>query len=291
MNYKTIYDDFISDRREKEIELKRSGGYYERHHVSPVLQGRDDSPANLICLTAGDHFFAHLCLAKAYGGKHWKAVEAMVNMPGSSCRRDLIPVRRWVERARTESAKFHSTKAKAQHAKHGLTEKSHTPLANMKRSETVKQYIHWTDGERSVRIKAHETPPAGFWRGRTIFNKSHYSSPEYKQLLSERSKTMDRSYMTGESNVMRRMTPQERQAWREKTKEAHNRPEVRAKKGARGDKNVMRANPSALMKMIASNKINAERKKRFCEESAYAGDRRRVTKEMVESWFSGLKES
>lgn len=44
--------------------------------------GGNDSEGNLIALTAGDHFFAHLLLAKVYGGKMWAAVVAMANLCG-----------------------------------------------------------------------------------------------------------------------------------------------------------------------------------------------------------------
>lgn len=291
MNYQRIYDLFIADRREKEDALKSSGVYCERHHIVPVLNGRDDSPANIIYLTAGDHFFAHLCLAKAHGGRHWKAVEALVNLPGSSKRRDLIPARWWVEKARAESAKFHSEKAKVQHARHGLSEKANSPEARAKKAATLRQYIHWTNGERNIRLKEQDTPPEGFRRGRTFFNKSGYQAPEYKKLLSERSKTLDRSYMTGDGNFMNRMTPEERLAWREKMREVHNRPEVRAKKGFAGDRNVMRSNPEAKAKMMASRSVYAQRKAQFIVGSGYSGNRRLITKVMVDTWFSNLPET
>ncbi|OAM77710.1 hypothetical protein A3840_08750 [Devosia elaeis] len=39
--------------------------------------GGSDDPANLVKLTPEDHFFAHLLLAKAYGGKQWFSVIRM----------------------------------------------------------------------------------------------------------------------------------------------------------------------------------------------------------------------
>lgn len=75
MDYKRIYLEFIADRRERS-----SIGYTEKHHVVPRSMGGSDEPANIIALTPEDHFFAHLLLAKAYGGSQWGGVFAMASM-------------------------------------------------------------------------------------------------------------------------------------------------------------------------------------------------------------------
>lgn len=74
MNYARIYEEFISDRRAKEPELS---GYSEKHHIVPQSRGGGNEASNLIRLTAEDHFFAHLLLAKMYGGGMWTAVRLM----------------------------------------------------------------------------------------------------------------------------------------------------------------------------------------------------------------------
>lgn len=74
MDYKSIYDQFIDDRRLKESALLASGDYNERHHIVPRSHGGDDSPDNLICLTPEDHYFAHLLLAKLHGGGMWSCL-------------------------------------------------------------------------------------------------------------------------------------------------------------------------------------------------------------------------
>ena len=79
MDYQRIYDEFIADRRSKEADLIASGEYFERHHVVPRSMGGADDASNLIALTAGDHYFAHLCLAKAHGGRQWAAAFMMSN--------------------------------------------------------------------------------------------------------------------------------------------------------------------------------------------------------------------
>jgi hypothetical protein len=77
MDYKRIYDAFIKGRRIKEASLI---GYVERHHILPKCMGGGDNSENLIRLTPEDHYFAHLLLAKAYGGKNWVAVHAMCHL-------------------------------------------------------------------------------------------------------------------------------------------------------------------------------------------------------------------
>jgi hypothetical protein len=77
MNYQKIYDRFIADRKTRESDLVASGVYTERHHIVPRSMGGSNAKDNLVYLTAGDHFFAHLLLAKAYGGNMWFAANMM----------------------------------------------------------------------------------------------------------------------------------------------------------------------------------------------------------------------
>jgi hypothetical protein len=74
MNYKRIYDQFIEDRLNKQ---PNKPDYFEVHHILPRSLGGSNDPSNLIRLTAEDHLFAHLLLAKIHGGKMWIAVQAM----------------------------------------------------------------------------------------------------------------------------------------------------------------------------------------------------------------------
>lgn len=86
MDYKRIYADFIKDRRDKEPSLV---GYSERHHILPKCMGGGNEASNLIRLTPEDHFFAHLLLAKAYGGTLWAPIAFMVN----GTRKDYKPLK------------------------------------------------------------------------------------------------------------------------------------------------------------------------------------------------------
>lgn len=85
MDYHRIYREFIKDRREKEPGLT---GYTECHHILPRSLGGGDEPENLIRLTAEDHYFAHLLLAKMHGGRMWAAVYAMCYLANDATGRD-----------------------------------------------------------------------------------------------------------------------------------------------------------------------------------------------------------
>lgn len=74
MDYERIYAAFIDDRKAKPVPT----GYSERHHIVPRSLGGGDEKSNLIRLTAEDHFFAHLLLAKAHGGKMWFPLKLML---------------------------------------------------------------------------------------------------------------------------------------------------------------------------------------------------------------------
>ena len=127
MNYKKIYDQLMADRKAKEPKVFSGltykqrqrknqvidGVIYENHHIIPRFEfsgkGLDESD-NVVSLPVGEHFLAHLLLAKAKGGKHWSAVWIMANMQGNSNLRDkdkkvAILSRKWYEKARKLSAK------------------------------------------------------------------------------------------------------------------------------------------------------------------------------------------
>jgi hypothetical protein len=72
LDYAAIYSRFITARM-----ASPPVGYSEAHHIVPKCMGGGDDPGNLIRLTPEDHFFAHLLLAKAHGGRLWYAVVRM----------------------------------------------------------------------------------------------------------------------------------------------------------------------------------------------------------------------
>lgn len=95
MDYHRIYREFVADRKGK----PKPNGYTERHHILPRSMGGDDGAANLIRLTAEDHFFAHLLLAKMHGGRMWAPIAFMIG----GQRNDWKPVRSrreygWIKR-------------------------------------------------------------------------------------------------------------------------------------------------------------------------------------------------
>lgn len=73
MDYQKIYQRFIEDRRHKEVN-----GYYETHHIIPRSSGGLDDEDNLIKLSARDHFFAHMLLARFAGHKMKIALQYML---------------------------------------------------------------------------------------------------------------------------------------------------------------------------------------------------------------------
>ena len=108
MNYIRIYDEFITDRFNKQPSNHK---YFERHHIVPKSLGGTNDKKNIIRLTASDHYFAHLCLAKIYGGNQWSSIICMTKMLISKNRSketSLFAKRKMVSVAREKSAKHKS---------------------------------------------------------------------------------------------------------------------------------------------------------------------------------------
>jgi hypothetical protein len=100
MDYHRIYREFIADRKSKGCP----DGYSERHHILPRALGGGDEPENLIRLTAEDHFFAHLLLAKAHGGTMWIAVMRMMGARRRQwCPRKSRRAYGWAKKARSKA--------------------------------------------------------------------------------------------------------------------------------------------------------------------------------------------
>jgi hypothetical protein len=62
MDYRKIYETLIDNAKNKILE----DVYTEKHHIIPCCLGGNDSPSNLVNLTAREHFIAHQLLVKIY---------------------------------------------------------------------------------------------------------------------------------------------------------------------------------------------------------------------------------
>lgn len=108
MDYKRIYDQLIQKRRDNPITRKEQ--YVECHHVVPRSEGGSDSEDNLVNLTAREHYFAHMLLARIYDDYNmWCSLWGLSNKWGRhrSCQHYVITSRHY-ERVRVEFAKRHS---------------------------------------------------------------------------------------------------------------------------------------------------------------------------------------
>jgi hypothetical protein len=74
MNYQHIYGLIIENARQNPPK-----GFSEKHHIVPRCLGGGDEKANMIRLSARQHFVSHLLLAKIHGGKLVHAAWRMAN--------------------------------------------------------------------------------------------------------------------------------------------------------------------------------------------------------------------
>lgn len=160
-----------------------SGQYFESHHIVPRSLGGGDERKNLICLTAGDHYFAHLLLAKMYQKtevNQWLGVVAMLNFPGRSKQRSKFSSRAMVNIARQKAAALKSELTKRQHAESpDFTASAHTAEARRKRSDAIKK--HFKDPEYAARHRRNATEAAQdpeVKRNRSESIRSFWDGPE-----------------------------------------------------------------------------------------------------------------
>jgi hypothetical protein len=219
MNYERIYNEFIADRRGKEANLIASGEYKERHHIVPRSMGGTDDASNIIALTAGDHYFAHLCLAKAYGGrKHWGAVWAMSKLSN----KDTTP-RRTLRRKFIDIARKNSLCGDNNYSK---TEAFKIQVRGNKNPSKRKE----------VRLKISERVTAS-WA--SLGRKEKHA----KDLLDRWSNPKFRETVSGPNHYINRMGNQERLDLKEKISKAN-----------RGENHYTKSNPD---KYTGANHANA----------------------------------
>jgi hypothetical protein len=99
MNYSAHYNLLIN-----RAKVRTTIGYKEAHHIIPRCLGGTDDPANLVDLTAREHYIAHILLAKIHGGTLWHAVNLMGRLKKYS--------NRHYEKARIEHSKLLSDQNK-----------------------------------------------------------------------------------------------------------------------------------------------------------------------------------
>ncbi len=125
MKYARIYEQFIASRRASPAP----SGYSEEHHIVPRSLGGTDDPENLIRLTPEDHYFAHCCLAKIYGGTQWASV-VMMGLSRKDGKRWHIRARYMYGAARRRYAQESSARQTGQPGRRGADNGMHDPTVH-----------------------------------------------------------------------------------------------------------------------------------------------------------------
>jgi hypothetical protein len=99
MNYQKIYDSLIERAKKRELL-----DYKELHHIIPRCLGGDDSPENLVYLTAEEHFLAHQLLIKIYPGEYGLIYAVQLMAIHNSTNRMNNKIYGWLKRLASEAA-------------------------------------------------------------------------------------------------------------------------------------------------------------------------------------------
>ena len=95
----------------------------------PRSLGGTDDPENLIRLTPEDHYFAHCCLAKIYGGTQWASV-VMMGLSRKDGKRWHIRARYMYGAARRRYAQESSARQTGQPGRRGADNGMHDPTVH-----------------------------------------------------------------------------------------------------------------------------------------------------------------
>ena len=111
MTYSAVYCALIERRRQQPLQ---DDVYGEVHHIIPKSEGGDDSKENLVCLSAREHYVAHLLLAKIYND--FKMYSALTYMQTKRHKNRIFKFNsRLYQKMREEYAKKVSKSKKGRH--------------------------------------------------------------------------------------------------------------------------------------------------------------------------------
>jgi hypothetical protein len=178
MNYIKIHNQFIESRK----SIDHGFGYFEKHHIIPKSHGGTNSIENIIKLTARDHFFVHLLLAKIYGGGMNIAIWRMCHPRSQGYKSRKKITSRQFESLRLKFIGEMSARFKGKKRPKYIGEKTSKALKGMVRSDEAKA--------RMKKAQAGKTMPkfTEEWKSNMAKSKIGPSNPMYGKPSSEKQK-------------------------------------------------------------------------------------------------------
>jgi hypothetical protein len=222
--YTSIYFSIIENARSRILSKDQ---YRERHHIIPRSLGGDDSPNNLVDLTAKEHFVCHKLLIKmTTGSAKGKMAFALVFMSGKRGSKIYDSTRRLLSERMSE---LHTGKIPVTNGLVDRTVFKGEPLpegfylgfspATIKKHGDGNKGKRWiTNGAVSFQIKD-DTLPEGFYYGQADYHKEKNSNalsgkgnpmygkfgidhPAYGNKLTDETKKLMSDTKMGDKNPM-----------------------------------------------------------------------------------------
>ena len=168
MNYKLHYTRLVDSAKHRTVDV-----YTEMHHIIPRCVGGTDELANLVKLTAREHFIAHLLLFKMYPQHQYKLIKAvnMMCIGGSNQHRSMNRMYGWLRERFAKEMSINQT--------------------GDNNSQYGTRWIHHVGLCENRKIPKEDLIPDGWISGRILdFDKYHKKQQETvdKQLLKEQRK-------------------------------------------------------------------------------------------------------
>lgn len=247
MNYKLHYDMLIQKySSDKE-------GYHELHHIVPKCVGGDDSEENLVRLSPEAHYTAHLLLVKIYDNYSLVCAAKMMSMNPHG-NRSTNKLYGWLRR------KFNNR---------------------------LKEY--WSDSEFREKIKKKTKEWWTFERKQIVSErmKKYYSVEHNRKKNSERveSDWKDINRREDKINGMRNSWKNDefRAKQSESTKNFFKKEENR--KNISEKQKLLWKDPERVNRKRIEQQAFARLKEKFIVDSQYIGDKRSITKSMIEEFY------
>ena len=178
MNYTLHYNALIAKRIKTPANTTHT--YTEIHHVIPKCMGGTDDETNLVCLTAREHYMAHVLLCKIYpnNASLLYAWNMMSNMSDNMCKHNVRSY---------QSFRYHSLREQFSMAC-SETRKGfkHSEETKQKMSKSAKGRKSKLKGKTYEEIHGDNAEQLKLARSKTAKARTDYNNPERCAKLSAR---------------------------------------------------------------------------------------------------------
>ena len=194
MTYSAVYCALIENRKQSPLPEDQ---YSENHHIVPKSEGGSDDKANLVRLSAREHYIAHLLLAKIYDDVKMHQAVLMMQSISKCHKRNFKFNSRLYEAIRNKYSKKISGENHWNYGKPAWNKG--IPLSD-EQKEKIRKALTGRHLQESTKQKLRSKTHTDEWKAKMSEKMSGKNNPFYNHTHSEEVKQKISKALCGENN-------------------------------------------------------------------------------------------